>query len=306
MTVYFIEGGGLVKIGYTAAESPEERLSTLQTGSPARLELLAFCDGDQSLERQLHELLADARSHNEWFRPTRRVCAAIELARVNQLHGFTGAGEHSVSTLLEATGVSAKQTQSLKKKRSEAERRRDLKDSECWAITLALWSDTAPQSPPRQERDWVCAGSQWQGPNGVHWDTPEKPTPTIERSAEHIADLVKLNEPSEHLAAFWLAAVAHELRCRGGAPAETDVVQRGCRYRLRKELGSLWHQSAQLVLPVRVGMQSQPQTMRELAMLAHGVRGRLIETTTIIDARHATNPSFAAAQALVESLKEAV
>lgn len=56
----------VVKIGYTKGH-PRQRLSALQTGSPAPLVLWAFTPGPESLERAFHEAFAELRSHGEWF-----------------------------------------------------------------------------------------------------------------------------------------------------------------------------------------------------------------------------------------------
>lgn len=63
---------GHVKIGHTA-RSIRGRVSTLQTGSPQELELVAVfpTDGDfKEIERALHWALSLARSQGEWFRLT--------------------------------------------------------------------------------------------------------------------------------------------------------------------------------------------------------------------------------------------
>lgn len=73
--VYFIapeallfrdEDTQLVKIGYTR-NSPKARLAALQCGSPLTLDLYAYTDGSEALERAFHEAFADSRSHGEWF-----------------------------------------------------------------------------------------------------------------------------------------------------------------------------------------------------------------------------------------------
>mgnify|MGYP000564849394 FL=1 len=73
-SVYFIvesgweldPGESKVKIGYTSG-SPRERMRTLQTGSPSRLELVASFDGGESLEKAFHKAFSPLRLHGEWF-----------------------------------------------------------------------------------------------------------------------------------------------------------------------------------------------------------------------------------------------
>jgi hypothetical protein len=67
--VYFLGNRemGMVKIGYSA-DSPENRLKALQTGSPVLLERMGIVRGDKSLEYWLHSKFKKDRSHGEWFR----------------------------------------------------------------------------------------------------------------------------------------------------------------------------------------------------------------------------------------------
>jgi hypothetical protein len=69
--VYFVEGGGLVKIGI--AQFPEIRLRALQVGSPVPLRLLKVIPIGRKWdayrkEEALHEQFAAHRVHGEWFR----------------------------------------------------------------------------------------------------------------------------------------------------------------------------------------------------------------------------------------------
>lgn len=55
-----------VKIGYTR-NSPESRLSTLQTGCPHPLKVYLYTDGPPSLETAFHDAFAPLRWIGEWF-----------------------------------------------------------------------------------------------------------------------------------------------------------------------------------------------------------------------------------------------
>src|SRR5262249_40121918 len=57
--VYFVAAAGKIKIG--VAKSVAERLRSLQTGCPEKLQLLAVADGDGSLERAYHQRFGDLR-----------------------------------------------------------------------------------------------------------------------------------------------------------------------------------------------------------------------------------------------------
>lgn len=66
MSVYFIQNeAGHIKIGYT--DSPSRRLSSLQTGSPGRLQYMRIIDGGAATERWLHRRFESNRLHGEWF-----------------------------------------------------------------------------------------------------------------------------------------------------------------------------------------------------------------------------------------------
>lgn len=65
--IYFISTSDnrYIKIG--KASDPVKRLSSIQTGHPEKLKLVAFIPGDLSLEKRLHEKFGKLRSHLEWF-----------------------------------------------------------------------------------------------------------------------------------------------------------------------------------------------------------------------------------------------
>ena len=65
--VYFIYGGGLVKIGYTKND-PRYRLKDLQAGSPILLSLLGYVEAPTWDERKLHRHFDALRVRGEWFR----------------------------------------------------------------------------------------------------------------------------------------------------------------------------------------------------------------------------------------------
>lgn len=82
--IYFIQGesGGPIKIGYTT--DLEQRLKTLQTGYPDRLDLLLAFPGKPKHEKAIHKQFEPYRLNGEWFRPTPEVMAKIkEFAILN-------------------------------------------------------------------------------------------------------------------------------------------------------------------------------------------------------------------------------
>jgi hypothetical protein len=69
--VYFIRSGesGPIKIGLSSTSKVEQRVSELQTGSPERLRLLGFVNGDRDAEQFLHRCFASLGIGGEWFKP---------------------------------------------------------------------------------------------------------------------------------------------------------------------------------------------------------------------------------------------
>lgn len=63
--VYFISGGGKTKVGFST--NPSGRFHALQASSPVSLRLVLTVSGGHALERRVHELLKERRSHGEWF-----------------------------------------------------------------------------------------------------------------------------------------------------------------------------------------------------------------------------------------------
>lgn len=76
--IYFIQGisGGPIKIGYTT--DLENRLKTLQTGYPDRLEYLLAFPGSPEHEKALHKQFAQYRLNGEWFNPDPKVLERIK------------------------------------------------------------------------------------------------------------------------------------------------------------------------------------------------------------------------------------
>lgn len=80
--VYFVKPIGMdgpVKIGFSYA--PTQRLETLMSWSPFRLEIVATVPGDLALERNIHECFLDLLSHREWFNAHPRLTAVMEKLR---------------------------------------------------------------------------------------------------------------------------------------------------------------------------------------------------------------------------------
>lgn len=77
--IYFIEGRhtGLIKVGFTEHD-PKVRLRDLQTGSPDTLSLIGVVDGDQKLERELHDSFVLFWHHGEWFEPCYEIRTYLE------------------------------------------------------------------------------------------------------------------------------------------------------------------------------------------------------------------------------------
>ncbi|MFE7512748.1 GIY-YIG nuclease family protein [Streptomyces sp. NPDC057540] len=82
------EGESVVKIG--KANSPADRLASLQTGNPTPLRILWVHEGDQQLEGHLHAVFADYRVRGEWFdlAPLGDPVVAVQAAVDAAAHGL--------------------------------------------------------------------------------------------------------------------------------------------------------------------------------------------------------------------------
>jgi len=67
--IYIISDGGYVKIGYTNGDV-YKRMSTLQTGTVAKLSILGHFPGERTDEQRLHAEFAHRRIAGEWFQLT--------------------------------------------------------------------------------------------------------------------------------------------------------------------------------------------------------------------------------------------
>jgi len=77
--IYAIISGDYVKIGVSA--NPVKRLQQLKTASPTTLRLLCFFDGDEKLEKEMHQDLERYRTFGggkEWFTYNEKVDAVIK------------------------------------------------------------------------------------------------------------------------------------------------------------------------------------------------------------------------------------
>ncbi len=60
------EGRALIKIGHSRNVSLRRKI--LQTGAPARLEMLGVIKGGEAVERRLHQRFHASHVHGEWYR----------------------------------------------------------------------------------------------------------------------------------------------------------------------------------------------------------------------------------------------
>lgn len=79
MSVYFIRNGNYIKIGVSV--DPWKRLSSLQTGNPEPLEMLAIMPGSDDLESGLHRAFGQHMKRGEWFTENEQLLAFIEMIK---------------------------------------------------------------------------------------------------------------------------------------------------------------------------------------------------------------------------------
>lgn len=88
--VYLIadRGNELCKIGFTNTEV-EKRMSSLKTGNPFELEVLAVIEGERELEKELHTKFKDYKVKGEWFKLTDEIINYfnVEFMTYNFIYG---------------------------------------------------------------------------------------------------------------------------------------------------------------------------------------------------------------------------
>ena len=63
--IYFLKANDRIKIGYS--HDPYDRILSIQTSSPYKIEVLLLIDGNRDKERELHTQFRDLRRSGEWF-----------------------------------------------------------------------------------------------------------------------------------------------------------------------------------------------------------------------------------------------
>lgn len=77
--VYFIRAGSNVKIGFST--QPMDRLQSLQTSHPDKLEILCTIAGSRDTERDMHKRFAKFHVRGEWFRMSSEITAFVTWAK---------------------------------------------------------------------------------------------------------------------------------------------------------------------------------------------------------------------------------
>lgn len=87
--IYFVKECGedakFVKIGYTGAETVDDRLMHLQIGSPRELVAWHTMPGEMVNEKRLHQIFSGSYERGEWFRITSDIEVFIELPLDDQV-----------------------------------------------------------------------------------------------------------------------------------------------------------------------------------------------------------------------------
>ena len=89
MPVYFIQAGddGPIKIGW--AESVARRRSQLQVQTYLKLSVRAMIDGDQGVEKRLHDRFKRHLIRGEWFKPC-ILDGVVDADAANRRHYMSG------------------------------------------------------------------------------------------------------------------------------------------------------------------------------------------------------------------------
>lgn len=133
-TIYFLkaERSKRIKIGFTTGD-PADRLKSLQTGSPERLEVVASAPGSMADEGALHDQYESANVCGEWFDP------------VDDLDGFIRGILWAQQQEAEAARIIAKEAYD---KEREAQAKRDW-----WANKRAKEAAEAAKTPEQRAED---------------------------------------------------------------------------------------------------------------------------------------------------------
>jgi hypothetical protein len=116
--VYFIEGGGLIKIGWSP--KPNKRLKALAVGNGHPLTVIAKFRGTVKDEKLLHRLFKAHKSRHdgEWFYARKPILALVDWAK---RHGATDLAQEADARALAAESRAAKAEQSAQGWRSSCE-----------------------------------------------------------------------------------------------------------------------------------------------------------------------------------------
>ena len=79
--IYAIRAGDCGPVKFGVARDPRSRLSTLQTGSPVELKLLASAPVHESNEKLIHRYLRGQRERGEWFRPDEKTLEVVDVLK---------------------------------------------------------------------------------------------------------------------------------------------------------------------------------------------------------------------------------
>lgn len=86
--VYFIDGGDLIKIGFT--KSMRRRTRDIQKHSPVKLKVLCAVVGGKLREAAFHETFAHLRAHGEWFHATPELREYIAVLKARPFEADRG------------------------------------------------------------------------------------------------------------------------------------------------------------------------------------------------------------------------
>ena len=87
--IYAIQAGenGPIKFGYSA-DSPKDRLISLQTAHYLELRLLHVNEGDLEEEKQVHKICRQERIRGEWFEPEGNALLVLKAMAEDRLRPF--------------------------------------------------------------------------------------------------------------------------------------------------------------------------------------------------------------------------
>jgi hypothetical protein len=294
VSVYFVAGGAYVKIGFTDARTPGDRLTAMQTGSPVKLKVLAFVPGGRTEEQKLHARFATERRHGEWFAVSQELARLIAYAkRFQKLDGFEDwVGDPGKLAFRAATELPSPKLERAERAIDRATR---LTNDECWEHALRLWDRAEEESVFRAEEHVAVTfeagahmpmaarheGVGWFGRGETRLLSDKK---GVQQTAAAIGELVRVGAKREHFIALWFLAALRDCEASNIPVPGQEMLTRGLDSFLGRGHG-IWHWATKGCLPESFEFERRFQSINEFVAAVYRLRAQTLLCSEIVDGR---------------------